>query len=269
MTGVQTCALPICFPVTIRSGIVVLVPRFDLAGLAYGVVCGALLHLLMQVPTLVYAGYIPRFAIYSEVKPLSIFRFSFPRAFALSLNQATLFALTALASTLSIGSIAIFNLSYNLFALPITVIGLSYSIAAFPGMTERVLKDNVAAFYDYSLISLRHILFWTLPVSALFIVLRAHIVRLILGAGAFTWVNTKLTIASLLLFSFGIVTQSAVTLFVRAYHAIGKPHQTILYNLIASITTVFVALFAIEIVRANATVEIFFGSLLRVSDLLS
>lgn len=258
---------PIVYNAGIVFGIVFLVPRFGLPGLAYGVVLGALLHILIQVPTLVHLGFVPRFEIHREVQPFAIFLFSFPRALALSLNQATLFALTALASTLSIGSIAIFNLSYNLFALPITVIGLSYSIAAFPGMTELALEKDTSAFYEYSLVSLRHIFFWTLPVSALFIVLRAHIVRLVLGVGAFTWVNTKLTIASLLLFSFAIVTQSIVTLFVRAYHAIGKPRQTIVYNLVASVATIVAAFFVVEILRVSTTAHDLFGALFRVADI--
>jgi putative peptidoglycan lipid II flippase len=258
---------PIAYNVGIIFGILILSPRYGLAGIAYGVSVGALLHFLVQVPTLIRLHGLPRFRISMGSKPFQIFRYSFPRATALSLNQLTLFALTALASTLGAGAIAVFNLSNNLYTLPLVVIGLSYSVASFPVMAELALKEDKSLFFEHLLTATRHILFWTMPIAGLFMVLRAHIVRVILGAGAFAWVDTRLTAASLFLFSFAIVTQSLVTLFVRAYYALGKVREPIVYNIIASFVTIFIAVFSVWVMRENESIEIFFGNFLRIGDL--
>ena len=61
-----------------------------------------------------------------------------------------------------------------------------------------------------------------MPAVVLFIVLRAQIVRSVLGSGAFDWADTKLTAAALALFSISLIAQSLNLLFVRGYYASGN-----------------------------------------------
>lgn len=260
---------PIVYNLGIIAGVLFLMPRFGLAGLAFGVVSGALLHLVVQVPTLLGLHALPRLAFSFRKDSFAIFIYSFPRAFALSVNQFTLFVLTALASTLGIGAIAIFNLSLNLYTLPLVIVGLSYSVAAFPTMAEMALKEDKSIFFEHLFASTRHILFWTMPITALVMVLRAHIVRAVLGTGAFAWVDTRLTIASLLIFSSAIVAQSLVTLFVRGYYALGRTREPVLYNAFASFVTILIALVTVYGMRTSPRLTNFFAGVMRVEDLAS
>jgi len=240
---------PVAYNIGIIFGILVLEPRYGLLGLGLGVGAGALLHLLVQMPTLVRLHRIPWPSLSFETDPLKIVSYSFPRAIALSVNQLTLVVLTAIASTLGAGAIAIYNLSHNLYTLPLVIIGLSYSVAAFPTMAELALKKDRRLFFEHLVSATRHVLFWTLPAAALFLVFRAHIVRLVLGTGAFAWVDTHLTIASLFLFSFAIVSQSLVTLFVRGYYALGKIREPIMFNSIAALFTIVLAKGAVYVIE--------------------
>ncbi len=258
---------PIFYNVGIIVGIVWFVPRMELLGLALGVVLGGVLHLLIQLPALRSIFYLPRLRFTLNSHPLRMVKLSFPRALSLSLNQMSLLVLTALGSTLGAGSIAVFNLSYNLAVLPIMIIGLSYSIAAFPGLTERAIHKKDDEFYEGLVVFLRHIFFWTIPITALFLVLRAHIVRIVLGAGAFGWVDTRLTIASLFIFAFAIVAQSATPLFIRAYHALGRPRETIRYNIISACVTIATAFFVAEMIRSHTAVSYALGTALRIADI--
>ncbi|MEK7649671.1 MAG: lipid II flippase MurJ [Patescibacteria group bacterium] len=255
---------PIFYNLGIILGVLVFLPQWGPAGLAWGVVLGAFLHLLVQMPTLFLIHAFPRPRIKLSTHPFDIISYSFPRAFALSLSQFSYLILTAIASTLSAGAIAILNLSNNLFTLPLTIIGLSYSIAAFPTMAELALKDEKDLFFRQFTNALRHILFWTVPIMMLFIVFRAHIVRLILGTGAFAWVDTHLTIASLFLFSFAIVTQSVVTLAVRAYYALGKIREPIVYNIIAFLVTMAVAFFGVFVMKESILMRKLFAWVLHI-----
>ncbi len=256
---------PIFYNLGIIIGVVALLPKFGIAGLAYGVVFGASLHMAVQIPTLIMIRAFPRPRIKLEAHPFDIIAYSFPRAFALSLNQISYLVLTAIASTLGVGAIAIFNLSFNISLLPLTIIGLSYSIAAFPTMAELVLKDDKEIFFRQFTNALRHILFWTIPITMIFIVFRAHIVRLVLGTGAFAWLDTHLTIASLFIFSFAIVTQSIVTLAVRAYYALGRIREPLKYNALSFVITIVSALVGVFSIKDHIIVKQFFAWILHIN----
>ncbi|MEK7646831.1 MAG: lipid II flippase MurJ, partial [Patescibacteria group bacterium] len=114
--------------------------------------------------------------------------------------------------------------------------------------------------------ALRHIVFWTVPATVLFIVLRAHIVRVILGAGAFGWVDTRMTAAALLLFSLSILAQGLVMLLIRAFYAAGRTVFPVLINLISSVFIVVGSFAAVGFFGKSSEFREIFTSLLRVAD---
>ena len=63
------------------------------------------------------------------------------------------------------------------------------------------------------------------------IVLRAQIVRAILGRGQFDWSATRLTAAALALFVLSLLAQSATFLISRAYYAIGNTKKPFYFGL--------------------------------------
>ncbi|MEK7642943.1 MAG: lipid II flippase MurJ [Patescibacteria group bacterium] len=258
---------PIAYNIGIIFGAVVFAPRFGITGLAWGVALGAFLHMSVQLPTLLRIGVRPRYSLASVSRSFEIIMYSFPRALALSWNQITMLFLTSIASVLGAGAISVFNFSYNLHSLPLVVIGLSYSVAAFPTMAELALKDKKQVFFEHVVSGARHILFWTMPVAALFIVMRAQIVRIILGSGSFEWLDTRLTAASLALFAIALVFQSLVTLFVRAYYALGRAREPILYNMVASFLTLAVAGSSIWLLGPDSAFKTFLESLFRLENL--
>ncbi len=247
-------------------GILVFVPRWGLSGLAWGVVFGALLHVLVQIPSLIRTGFFPRIRIQSFSDMAQVFMRSFPRTAGLAVMQAAFVAVTAIASTLGAGSIAIFQFSFNLQSIPLAVIGLSYSVAAFPTMAELIVKRERAVFFEHLISASRSIMFWTLPLTILFIILRAHIVRVALGAGEFGWADTRLAAASLALFAVGIAAQSLTALFVRAFYAIGNVRVPIAVNMFALLVTVVFAFFFVRILQEISAIHLPFFHILRVVD---
>ena len=147
---------------------------------------------------------------------------SIPRTLALSATQIINIVFTIVATFLGTGAVAVFNLAFNLQSVPLSVIGASYSLAAFPTLSEHHAKNNVVECGKYIGESIRYIIFLTVPVTALFIILRTHIVRVILGSGAFDWTDTKLTAAVLSLFALSFVFQSINLFLTRAHYALGK-----------------------------------------------
>ncbi|MCH7883461.1 hypothetical protein IIA95_03540 [Patescibacteria group bacterium] len=259
-------ASPILYNAGIITGILVFYPWMGLSGLTWGVIFGALMHLSIQVPSLFALGFFPRpsFAIsWKDVQ--EVLRFSLPRSVGFS--QIVLIVVTAVASALGAGSISIFQLSYNLYAIPLGVIGLSYSVATFPALARSYAGGRSQEFVDNVATSLRHILFWATPFVVLFILLRAHIVRVILGAGAFGWVDTRLTAAALAFFSVAILAQSIVLLLTRAFYAAGRTLFPFVINTLSALVTIGFTFGLLWIMRSYGSIRAAIDSVLRVGDL--
>ena len=172
---------PIVYNLSIMVGAAFLSTRFGIYGVIFGVVFGCLLHFAIQIPYIFEKGLLPRFTFhldFSDIKAVSLL--SIPRTIALSASNIALIFITSFASLMSVGSIAIFNFSINLQSVPLSIIGVSYASAAFPVLALLYSTGETKKFVDQTVTAARHILFLSLPVTTLFIVLRAQIVRTIL-----------------------------------------------------------------------------------------
>jgi putative peptidoglycan lipid II flippase len=258
---------PLLYNLGIIFGIVVLYHRIGLAGLGWGVVLGAVLHAGVQAPFFFAEKREKRLPLRETLSILrEVLMLSIPRTLSLAAGQVTLLCLVALASLLGAGAISVFTFASNLQAVPLTIIGVSYSVAAFPTLSRFFADGHRAEFISHVEGALRHVIFWSLPASVLIIVLRAHLVRTVLGAGAFDWSATRLTAAALALFVISLVAQSIFLLIARAYYAAGnttKPLFLAAVNIVFSVAAAIVLLnFFIDSQSFSRTVE----SLLRVTD---
>ena len=259
---------PALYNIGIIIGIVFFYPTLGLSGIVYGVVLGALLHMLIQLPVLIKNGFIPRFTFrfnWEEIGQVIVV--SLPRTITLSAHHLTLLVLIALASFMKEGSISVFNLSFNLQSVPLSIIGVSYSVAAFPTLARLFSNGDREAFVNQITTAIRHIIFWSLPILVLFIVLRAQIVRTILGTGLFDWSATRLTAAALALFVVSVAAQGLMLLFVRGYYAAGKTSKPLVINIFSSLFIILSAFFLVRLFDSSDFFRYFIESLFRVEDL--
>lgn len=214
---------PLLYNVGIIFGVIVLYPLWGMAGLAWGVVIGALLHAGIQLPSILRDGFFTRVPwIYDAKALISTVFVSLPRALALSMSEISKLALIALAGLLAPGSIAVFVFAYNLQAVPLGIIGASYSLAAFPTLAAALSRGENEAFLAHVATAARYVFFWSVPATALVIVLRAYMVRVVLGTGHFDWTDTRLTAAVFALFAISLSAQGLSLLIIRAYYAAGR-----------------------------------------------
>jgi putative peptidoglycan lipid II flippase len=234
---------PILYNVGIIVGAVFLSPVFGIAGVAWGVVGGALLHLVAQASVTVPLGL--RRLARPSFRPEGvrrILKLMIPRTAGLAVTQINLVILLALASSLETGAVAVFNLANNIQSFPVGVIGISFSIAAFPLLARAAGARDDQAFMQALVGAGRKIIFLILPMTALFLLLRAQIVRAILGQGKFDWDDTIRTAAVLGWFSFSLAAQSLVPLFARAFYAIQDTWTPLWISLASEITNIALAL---------------------------
>ena len=211
---------PVFYNIGIIIGIIFLYPIFGINGLGLGVALGAFLHFAIQIPFILNIGMFPSFSFPIKLSFIkNIIYTSLPRTITVSANEISELFLISFASFFVEGSSSVFNFSFNLQSVPFSIIGVSYSLAAFPTLTRLFSSGSHKDFVEQMIDSARHIIFWSVPVSVLFIVLRAQIVRTILGAGRFNWDDTRPTADALALFPVSLVAQNLVTLFVRCYYS--------------------------------------------------
>jgi len=259
---------PLVYNLGIILGIVFLYPLFGIKGLVLGVVLGALLHLLIQIPFVIKQGMFPKFKFnfdWPGIKKVMIL--SVPRTFTLGVTQITTIFLIAMATFMKEGSVAIFNFSLNLQSVPLSIIGVSYSIAAFPTLAKYFSAGERQKFFTEMITSARHIIFWSIPVSILFVVLRAQVVRTILGAGEFNWDNTRLTAAALALFSFSALAQGLILLFVRGYYAMGNTRKPLIIGSISGVLVIGLSYLFVKIFSSCLIFQYFIEALFRVNSI--
>ncbi len=257
---------PIMYNMGIIFGILFLFPKFGLYGLSFGVIIGAFVHMFIQLPFILGRGISPRLTInidWQQVKKVLLV--SLPRTLALSSSQLTSFFLISLASLMSGGAISIFNLALNLQSVPLAIVGVSYSSAIFPALSKYFVDGEKDKFISKVIESGRHIIFWSVPITILFIVLRAQIVRTIFGAGNFDWSDTRLTAAALALFVISVSAQSLILLFMRACYARGKTRMPLLVNVFSSLVIVILAYFLSHIFKSVPVFAYFIEDMFKVS----
>ncbi len=259
---------PVFYNLGIIFGVIVLYPIFGIYGLAFGVAFGALLHMSIQIIASLACGLSPKFSLHINFKDIKkAILISFPRTLGLAMNSISLIVIIALASFLKSGSISIFNFSYNLQTVPLNIIGVSYAVAAFPTLARCFTAGKMEEFKNHLKMAARQIIFWSLPITFLFVVLRAQIVRVLLGSGAFSWEDTRLAAASLAIFSFSILAQSMIGLLSRSYYAGGKTTRPLTVNAICSVFIMILSPVLLYCFKAFPFFRYFIESLLKVSDI--
>lgn len=259
---------PILYNLSIIAGIIFLYPVFGLSGLAYGVIIGAFFHFAIQIPMIIEHKMLPRLRFkynFGDIK--RVLFVSVPRTFTLGSDNISMIFLVSFASLMTVGSIAVFNFSFNLQSVPLSIIGVSYSLAAFPILIQFFQAGDIKKFVEQMVNSAKHIIFWSIPIVVLFVILRAQIVRVILGSGQFNWYDTRLTAAALAIFAVSIIFQNLTLLFVRAYYATGNTKKPFLAKGINAVLTVVLGYGFMILYRQSPMFKNILETLLRVKDI--
>lgn len=257
---------PVLYNLGIIAGTVFLYPLYGLSGIGWGVVAGAVLHVAIHVPVVWRAGLLPRFTIPKFALIRGVIADSAPRSLALAMSAVSMLFLTVLAAGIGEGSVAIFTFALNLEAVPLALIGASYATAAFPVLAEQAGQKKFEEFRATLTAAARHLIFWSSAALVLFIVLRAHIVRIILGSGAFDWDATRLTAAVLAILVVALVAQGFVLLASRAFYAAGRSWNPFLIQLGGVLISGACAWGFLALARAEPTVRYFVEVLFRVEE---
>ena len=234
---------PLFYNLGIILGTLFFAPKLGLLGPTIGVLIGAFLHFLVQLPLAYRLGF--RFSLKTKITPevKKIGRLALPRLIEVSFLQIAKTIELSLATLISTASYTYFTFGNTIQLLPVGLFGISIAKAALPTLSRQ--SENIEEFKKTLFNALRQMFFLILPVSTFLIVLRIPIVRLIYGTDIFSWESTVQTGLVVSAFAFGIIFQATSSILARSFYALHDTKTpvlvsigTILINIIADLLLV-------------------------------
>lgn len=231
---------PIFYNVGIIVTTILFADTLHLYAPAIGAVAGAMLHMIVQLPTAHRLGfrYSFSFELTAEVKKIA--KLAAPRVLELGFLQTSKLAELYFTSLISTAALTYYNLADAVRVMPITLFGVSLAKAALPTLSN--VDENKKEFRRVFLKTLYQISFLVMPVAATLIVLRIPIVRLLFGTDRFDWEATVQTGLVLSVFAISIPFQSAAALLSRAFYARHNTKTPVKISIIGVLVTVALSL---------------------------
>jgi putative peptidoglycan lipid II flippase len=236
---------PTMYQLGMIFGVLVLSPRMGIHGLAWGVLLGSALYLIIQLPALLRLGG-QYFATLGLELPAvhEVGRLMVPRLLGLAFVQLNFWVNIRLASRLLEGSAIVITVAFTLMLMPQAIIAQSIAIAALPTFSAQYAQNKLTEMRSSLASSLRSVILLSLPAALGLIILRQPLVQLLYQRGEFTAHSTQLVAWALLWYAVGLVGHSVVEIMVRAFYAMHDTKTPVAIGIAAmSLNVVFSLLF--------------------------
>lgn len=237
---------PIAYNLGIIFGIYFLSPSLGIFGPALGVVIGAGLHLLTQVPLVSVLGFNYTFLLSFKLSGVrKILRLMLPRTLALGLGEIGATVSLFLATSLPSGFLSLFYLAQRLTHFFSRIFGMTIGQASLPVLSREVGSRRLDLFKKTLLSSLLQAVFFAFPAACLFLVLRVPIVRVAYGAQNFPWQATLVTGRVVAFFAPLVVFNTANDILIRGFYALQDTKTPLFVSLFSLLVNIGVAFYSI------------------------
>jgi putative peptidoglycan lipid II flippase len=200
-------------------GALVLSNRFGMGihGLVWGVIIGAGLHLLIQVPGLLHFGY--RWAPKLDLKDAGVrqvLRLLGPRVATMFFIQMFFLVRDNLASSMGEGAVTALNTGWFIMQVPETLLGTAIAIALLPTISEIYARGETDNFRDTLNGAVRAMLALTIPSALL---LAVGVRPLVQAAFGFEPAGTTLVVIATRTYLLGLAGHALLEIAARAFYA--------------------------------------------------
>lgn len=195
-------------------------PRYGIDALAYGVVAGALLYLLVMLPGVIRAGL--RFRPSFDWRMPEVRRIGSllaPRLVGQAALQINLIVMVAIFGLLNAEAQAANRYAFQLLMLPHGILAISVGTVMFPRLSRLFAAGDLPELRHTALQTLRLVLWLTIPVVVILAVLHVPILRLLYQGGAFTTESLSLTARVLLFYTPGAIGLAGAEIVIRTFYA--------------------------------------------------
>jgi putative peptidoglycan lipid II flippase len=219
----QIFGVVILAPATGYTILGITLPAFGLGihGLVYGVILGALLHLLIQVPALIMYRFHwePKLRLRSAAirKVLVILA---PRVATMFFIQLFYIVRDNLASGMGEGAVTALNLGWFIMQVPEAMIGTALGIAILPSISSAIMGGREPEFIKSINAALRALFAITIPIAVLLSIGLFPLVELAFG---YEPADTQRVVLASQVYLAGLVGHALLEIASRAFYAKQKP----------------------------------------------
>lgn len=202
-------------------------------GLVIGTLFGAFLHMSVRIIGLYKTGFRLKFPIdFQNIHFRHILKLMLPKMLGHPVEQLTFLAFTNIASLMAAGSIAIVSFSRNFQSVPVSVFGISFSVAIFSMLSRDAELKNHELFMKNFWDAAKAILIFTSLSAVFFLIGGKFVIRIFLGGGEFGEQEILTTGKMLALFALSIPTESMVHLLARSFYAMKDTLTPVLMSVV-------------------------------------
>jgi putative peptidoglycan lipid II flippase len=214
---------PVMLNLSMIAAIFFLSPYFGdpILGLAFGVVIGGAIQLLLQMPFLIRFGVRLRQRnkiIHPGLRKIG--KMMPPVILGGAVYQINILVSTMLGTYLKEGSVSYLYFADRLVQFPLGIFAIAAATAVLPSLARQASSGNMTAFRDTFNHSMKLVLFITMPAMVGLILLRKPIIELLFQRGEFDAQATLLTAEALLYYVIGLWAFSAVKILTATFFAL-------------------------------------------------
>ncbi len=237
---------PIVYNIAIILTTIFFYPTLYLLAPIWGVVIGAFLLFVIQIPIFFNSDFNYQFILKKTKGLIEFTRMVIPRAFTVVVAQIDATIDLTLTTLLGSGAYTVFYLAQHLQLLPVSVIGIAFGQASLPYLTEMFHEKKLEEFKKIISDSLLNLFYLTIPIAFFFIFARTPLIRLFFGGQKFDWEATVLTAVTLSYFSISLPFHGCYYFLTRCF-----------YSMHDSRTPFYVSLFSILVNTGLSLLSIF------------
>ncbi len=239
---------PIVYNIGIIGGTILLAPYLWLFGPVIGVVVGAFLFFIVQVPTMYILRFNYRPFIFNKKVLREFITLFVPRTLSVITTQIDLTIDLTLATLLGSGSYTIFYFAQHLQLFPVSFVGVAFGQASLPYISNLFKENQIATIRKLFVDSILQLLYISIPLSLFFIFARTPIVRIIFGGRKFDWVGTNATALTVSIFALSIPMHTIFYFITRSFYASHDTKTPFIINFLcvavnASLSYLFITYF--------------------------
>ncbi len=242
---------PIVYNLGFIGGTIYLAGSFGIYGPAIGVVIGAVLHLLIQIPMIskVKINYTPFKLAFHKNGTTEIFRLMPSRIGSVLINSLISTINNSLAILISTSAVVHLKFANQLQFFPVHLFGFSIAHASLPTLSEEGDDLSLTKFKSTFITSFHQMMYLVIPVSVILLILRVPVVRIVYGASTFPWEATVKTSYALAFFSLSIFAQSGVYLITRAFYALKDTNTPVKVSTLTLFLNILLSLVFVEYLK--------------------
>jgi putative peptidoglycan lipid II flippase len=213
-------AAPLMYNAGIILGTVALGGPLGIYGPAIGAVIGSLLHLAVRLWGLRGSTFrpLPRFAFRAPAV-VEFVKLMLPKTISHPVEPMTFLYFTSVATTLGAGTVSAISFARNFQSVPVSLIGVAFSLAAFPALAAAHAAGDRRGFVRSLTSNLVSISVLTTGAAVVLFVLSGLVIEVFLGGGAFDASDVALTSLALSAFAISVPFESLTHLLSRAIFA--------------------------------------------------